>query len=189
MTDVLLYHHIQGLTDGVQSFADSLREGGHTVHTPDLFEGRTFDSIEAGFGFARELGLDAIRERGAAVADELGPGLVYGGFSFGVTIAQQLAQTRPGARGALLMHSCLPVSEFGETWPEGVPVQIHGKEGDEFFDEDLPAARDLAGSTASAELFVYPGDEHLFTDTSLAAYDPEASTLLLERVQAFLASA
>ncbi|MCW3819427.1 dienelactone hydrolase family protein [Micromonospora sp. DR5-3] len=188
MTDVLLYHHIQGLTNGVRSFADSLRQAGHTVHTPDLFDGRTFGSIEEGFGFARELGLDAIRERGTAAADELGPGLVYAGFSFGVTIAQRLAQTRPGARGALLMYSCLPVAEFGEAWPEGVPVQIHGKEGDEFFDEDLPAARELAGSTANAELFVYPGDQHLFADSSLDAHDPEASALLMKRVRAFLAS-
>ncbi|MCA2216053.1 dienelactone hydrolase family protein [Jidongwangia harbinensis] len=188
MTDVLLYHHIQGLTDGVRSFADSLRQAGHTVHTPDLFDGHTFGSIEDGFGFAREAGLDAIRERGAAAADELGPGLVYAGFSFGVTIAQQLAQTRPGARGALLIYSCLPVTEFGKTWPEGVPVQIHGKEGDEFFDEDLPAARELAASTADAELFVYPGDQHLFADSSLEAYDPEAAALLMERVRAFLAA-
>lgn len=188
MTDVLLYHHIQGLTDGVRSFADSLRQAGHTVRTPDLFDGRTFGSIEEGFGFARELGLEVIRERGVAAADELGSGLVYAGFSFGVTIAQQLAQTRPGAHGALLMYSCLPVAEFGETWPEGVPVQIHGKEGDEFFDEDLPAARELARSTEVAELFVYPGDQHLFADSSLDAYDPEAAALLMERVQAFLAS-
>ncbi len=188
MANVLLYHHIQGLTDGVRSFADSLRQVGHTVHTPDLFDGRTFGSIEEGFGFARELGPDAIQERGIAAADELGPGLVYAGFSFGVTIAQQLAQTRPGARGALLMYSCLPVTEFGEAWPEDVPVQIHGKEGDEFFEEDLPAARELADSSANAELFVYPGDQHLFADSSLDAYDPEAAALLMERVRAFLAA-
>ncbi|MGN6753154.1 MAG: dienelactone hydrolase family protein [Intrasporangium sp.] len=188
MAEVLLYHHIQGLTDGVRAFADDLRRAGHTVHTPDLFDGRTFDDIEEGFGFARDAGVDALRERGAAAADELGPGLVYAGFSFGVTIAQRLAQTRPGARGALLMYSCLPVAEFGEAWPEGVPVQIHGKEGDEFFEEDLPAARELADATPGAELFVYPGDEHLFADSSLDAYDPEASALLLERVRAFLAS-
>lgn len=188
MAEVLLYHHIQGLTDGVREFADILREAGHSVHTPDLFEGRTFDSIEEGFAFAREFGFDTIRKRGAAVADDLGPGLVYGGFSFGVTIAQRLAQTRPGARGALLMYSCLPVSEFGQTWPKEVPVQIHGKEDDEFFDEDLPAARELASSTAAAELFIYPGNQHLFADSSLAAYDPEAAALLMERVQAFLAS-
>lgn len=188
MVDVLLYHHIQGLTDGVREFADVLRNGGHTVHTPDLFEGRTFDSIEDGFGFAREVGFDEIRSRGAAVADELSPELVYAGFSFGVTIAQRLAQTRPGARGALLMYSCLPVSEFGETWPSEVPVQIHGKEGDEFFDEDLPAARELVDSTAAAELFVYPGAQHLFADSSLPAYDADAAALLMERAQAFLAS-
>src|SRR5213592_798704 len=107
MTEVALYHHVQGLTEGVRSFADDLRQAGHTVHTPDLFDGRTFDSIEEGFGFSREAGFDAIQERGAAAADQLGPELVYAGFSFGVTIAQRLAQTRPGARGALLMCSCL----------------------------------------------------------------------------------
>ncbi len=188
MAEVLLYHHIQGLTDGVQVFAEALREGGHVVHTPDLFGGRTFDSIEEGFGFAREAGLDALRERAVAGADELGPGLVHGGFSFGAMIAQQLAQTRPGARGALLMYSCIPVTEFGAAWPEGVPVQVHGNEGDEFFQEDLPAARELAATVAGAELFLYPGDQHLFADSSLDAYDPESSALLMERVQAFLAS-
>jgi dienelactone hydrolase len=187
MAEVLLYHHIQGLTDGVRAFADDLRQAGHTVHAPDLFDGRTFGSIEEGFGFARDAGFDALRDRGAAVADQLDPGLVYAGFSWGVTIAQRLAQTRPGARGALLMYSCIPVKEFGDAWPDGVPVQIHGKEGDEFFDEDLPAARELADSTPAAELFVYPGAQHLFADSSLAAYDPEAAALLMERVKAFLA--
>ena len=188
MAEVLLYHHIQGLTEGVRAFADDLRQAGHTVHTPDLFDGRTFGSIEEGFEFARRTGFDAIRGRGAASADELGPELVYAGFSFGVTIAQRLAQTRPGARGALLMYSCIPVAELGEAWPEGVPVQVHGKEGDEFFNEDLPAARELVGSTATAELFLYAGDQHLFADSSLDAYDPEASALLEERVRTFLAS-
>ena len=188
MTEVLLFHHIQGLTDGVQAFAEDLRQAGHTVHTPDLFEGRTFASIEEGFGYAQDAGFDAIRERGAAAVEGLGAELVYAGFSFGVTIAQRLAQTRPGARGALLIYSCIPVAEFGEAWPQGVPVQIHGKESDEFFDEDLPAARQLAASTPDAELFVYPGSEHLFADSSLEAYDAEASALLLERVRDFLAS-
>jgi dienelactone hydrolase len=188
MAEVLLYHHIQGLTDGVVAFADELRTDGHTVHTPDLFDGRTFGSIEAGFAYAGETGFDVLRERGLAAAERRGPHLVYAGFSFGVTIAQALAQTRPGARGALLLHSCLPVSEFGSSWPAGVPVQIHGNEHDEFFDEDLPAARDLAASTPDAELFLYPGDAHLFTDSSLSAYDPESAAVLLDRVRAFLAA-
>ncbi|MER7169895.1 dienelactone hydrolase family protein [Streptomyces mesophilus] len=188
MAEVLLYHHIQGLTDGVQAFAEDLRQAGHTVHTPDLFEGRTFGSLQEGMEFARETGFDTVRARGVAAAENLGPDLVYAGFSFGVTIAQKLAQTRPGARGALLMHSCIPVTEFGDSWPDGVPVQLHGKEGDEFFDEDLPAARELAKSTSAAELFVYPGDQHLFTDSSLDAFDAEASALVRERVLKFLAS-
>ena len=188
MAEVLLYHHIQGLTDGVRTFADDLRQAGHTVHTPDLFDGRTFDSIEEGFAYAKSEGLDTIRERGLGAADDLPAGVVYAGFSFGVTMAQRLAQTRPGARGALLIYSCLPVTEFGETWPVGVPVQVHGKEGDEFFDEDLPAARELVEATATADLFVYPGDQHLFADSSLDAYDPQATALLMERVRTFLAS-
>jgi dienelactone hydrolase len=187
MSEVLLYHHVQGLTEGVRSFADELRQAGHTVNTPDLFDGRTFGTLEEGMGFAREAGFDVLAERGVAAAEGIGPDVVYAGFSFGVMIAQRLAQTRAGARGALLMYSCLPVSEFGEAWPEGVPVQVHGKEGDEFFLEDLDAARALAASTARAELFLYPGTEHLFADSSLPAYDPSAAALLTDRVLDFLA--
>lgn len=188
MAAVLLYHHVQGLTGGVRSFAEELRRAGHTVHTPDLFEGRTFDTIDAGMAFARGVGFGALAERGLAVAEGIDPGVVYAGFSFGVMIAQQLAQTRPGARGALLMYSCLPVSEFGDEWPDGVPVQVHGKEADPFFAEDLEAARALVGSTDRAELFLYPGDQHLFADSSLPAYDPAAAALLMERVLTFLDS-
>lgn len=188
MAEVLIFHHIQGLTDGVRAFAEELRRAGHTVHTPDLFDGRTFDTIEDGFAYAQETGLDAIRKRGVALADEYGTDLVCAGFSFGVMIAQQLAQTRPGARGALLMYSCIPVTEFGEAWPPGLPAQIHGKENDEFFQEDLPAARALAESSPSVELFLYPGAQHLFADSSLDAFDPDAAALLMERVKAFLAT-
>jgi dienelactone hydrolase len=186
MTEVVLYHHVQGLTDGVRMFADELRQAGHTVHTPDLFDGRTFDTIEEGMAFAREAGFGALAERGVAAADGIGPEVVYAGFSFGVTVAQQLAQTRPGARGALLVYSCLPVSEFGDTWPGGVPVQVHGKHDDPFFSEDLEAAQALVHSTDRAELFLYPGEEHLFADSSLASYDAAAAALLTERVLAFL---
>jgi len=176
MTEVVLYHHVQGLTEGVQSFAEELRQAGHIVHTPDLFDGRTFDTIEEGMAFAREAGFGPLAERGLAAAKGIRPDVVYAGFSFGVTVAQQLAQTRPGARGALLIYSCLPVSEFGDAWPEGVP----------FFAEDLQAAQALVDATDGAELFLYPGEEHLFADSSLPAYDAVAAALLTERVLAFL---
>jgi dienelactone hydrolase len=186
MTEVVLYHHVQGLTDGVEAFADELRQAGHTVHTPDMFDGRTFETIEDGMAFARDAGFGNLAERGVAAADGITPAVVYAGFSLGVMIAQQLAQTRPGARGALLMCACLPVSEFGDAWPEGVPVQVHGKEADPFFTEDLEAAQALVDSTDRAELFLYPGEEHLFADSSLRSYDAEAAALLTERVRAFL---
>jgi dienelactone hydrolase len=186
MSEVLLYHHVQGLTEGVRSFADQLRQAGHTVHTPDLFDGQTFGTLEEGMVSARASGFETLADRGAATAEATPSGVVYAGFSFGVMIAQRLAQTRPGARGALLMYSCLPVSEFGEAWPSGVPVQVHGKDGDEFFLEDIDAARNLVASTDQAELFLYPGSEHLFADSSLPDYDPAAATLLTERVLTFL---
>ena len=186
MTEVLLYHHVQGLTEGVRSFAEELRQAGHTVHTPDLFDGRTFATIEEGMAFARDAGFGALAERGVAAAQGIRPDVVYGGFSLGVMIAPQLAQTRPGARGALLMYSCLPVSEFGEAWPADVPVQVHGKDADPFFLEDLEAAQALVDSTGHAELFLYAGEEHLFADSSLPAYDPGAAATLTERVLAFL---
>jgi len=186
MTEVVLYHHVQGLTDGVRSFGDELRRSGHTVHTPDMFDGRTFTTIEEGMAFAGEAGFGTLAGRGVAAAEAIGPGVVYAGFSFGVMPAQQLAQTRPGARGAVLMSGCLPVSEFGDAWPEGVPVQVHGKEGDPFFEEDLEAARALVESAGGAELFLYTGEQHLFADSSLPAYDPAATKLLIERLLAFL---
>lgn len=187
MTEVVLFHHVQGLTDGVRAFADELREAGHTVHTPDLFEGRLFDTIPDGIAFAREEGFAELAGRGVAAAEQVGPGAVYAGFSFGVIPAQRLAQTRPGARGALFMYSCLPVSEFGAAWPDGVPVQVHAKEDDPEFAEDREAAEALVASTDEAELFLYPGNEHLFADSSLATYDAGAAALLTERVLTFLA--
>ncbi|HST14718.1 MAG TPA: dienelactone hydrolase family protein [Gaiellaceae bacterium] len=186
MSEVVLFHHVQGLTDGVRTFADQLRQAGHTVHTPDVFDGRTFATLEEGMAFARETGFGALGERGVAAGAAFPANVVYAGISFGVMAAQQLAQTRPGAGGALFISACLPFSEFGDAWPAGVPVQVHGKEADEFFDEDLDAARALVASTGDAELFLYPGEEHLFTDASLPAYDADATAILVERVLSFL---
>jgi dienelactone hydrolase len=186
MTEVVLYHHVQGLTEGVRSFAAALRQAGHVVHTPDMFDGRTFATIEEGMAFARSEGFGALAERGVTATDGIGPDAVYAGFSFGVMVAQQLAQTRSGARGALLMYACLPVSEFGDAWPRSVPVQVHGKDADPFFAEDFEAAQALVDSTDRAELFLYPGEEHLFADSSLPAYDAAAAALLTERVLSFL---
>jgi dienelactone hydrolase len=187
MAEVLLFHHAQGLTPGVVAFADELRGAGHTVHTPDLFDGRTFDSISEGMAHIHATGFAEMAERGMRIADGLPAELVYAGFSFGVIPAQQLTQTRPGARGGLFFYSCLPASEIGP-WPDGVPVQVHGMDADPFFmDEgDVDAARALVAEVPGAELFLYPGDQHYFADSSLPSYDPDATALLTRRVLTFL---
>jgi dienelactone hydrolase len=189
MAEIVLYHHAHGLTEGVKAFAEELRQAGHTVHLPDLYEGQTFGTLDDGLDYARRTGFDVVSERGIAAVEGLGDALIYAGFSLGGMPAQQLAQTRPGATGALLFHSCVPVSEFGDAWPAGVPVQVHGMADDPFFTEedgDLDAARSLVDSTDQAELFLYPGKEHLFADSSLPSYDAEATSLLTRRVLDFL---
>jgi dienelactone hydrolase len=191
MAEVLLFHHAQGLTPGIHAFADELRTAGHTVHTPDLFDGQIFNSIDEGMAHIKSIGFDAARARGVKLASEYPNELVYAGMSFGESIAQELAQTRPGAKGALLFYSAIPISgewAFGP-WPDGVPVQIHGMDNDPIFvgEGDIEAAREIVEKVPDAELFLYPGDQHYFSDSSLPSYDPGATALLTKRVLEFLA--
>jgi dienelactone hydrolase len=192
MTEVVLFHHVQGLTDGISAFADELRAGGHTVHTPDLFNGGRLATIGDGIAHTQSIGDEVLDERADRAVAELPGNLVYAGFSFGAGTAQRLAQTRPGARGALLYEACMPITgewAFGP-WPEGVPVQIHGMDKDPFFalEGDIDAARELVETVGPglAELFVYPGDRHLFADSSLPSYDADAAALLVRRSREFL---
>jgi dienelactone hydrolase len=192
MAEVVLFHHVQGLTDGVRAFAEELRSGGHTVHTPDLFDGERPPSIDDGVAHIKTMGDEVLSERADRAVADLPARLAYAGFSWGAGTAQQFAQTRPGARGALLYESCIPITgewAFGP-WPDGVPVQIHGMGKDPIFalEGDLDAARELVETVGSelAELFVYPGDRHLFTDSSLPSYDADAAALVVQRSLAFL---
>jgi dienelactone hydrolase len=184
MSDVVVFHHALGLTPGVTGFADALRSAGHTVHTPDLFEGATFATIAEGMAHVEELGFGAVIGRGAAAVEALPEALAYVGFSLGVLPAQYLAQTRPGATAAAFCYSCVPVSEFGERWPAGVPVQVHGAEDDPVFagEGDLDAARELVASADDGELFLYGGDAHYFADPTQPGYDPASAQSLLDRV-------
>ena len=192
MADVLLLHHVQGLTDGVRAFADELRSNGHTVHAPDLFDGEQPATVDEGVAFVQSVPEDVFVQRIEDVLRELPTALVYGGFSWGAAQAQRLAQTREGARGALLYESCLPVT--GEwavgPWPEGVPVQIHGMDRDPFFalEGDIDAARELVETVGPelGQLYVYPGDRHLFTDRSLSSYDADATALVIKRSRELL---
>ena len=182
MSDVVVYHHSLGLTEGVRWFADALRAAGHTVHTPDVYEGKTFETVEEGMAHAEELGFPAeIVARGLAAADSLPAEVHYVGFSMGALPAQSLAQTKPGARGLVLAYGALPLGQWGDnwpaTWPDGVRLQLHILEGD----EDYEFAQALAATVPGAELFVYPGSEHYF-----AEHDEHAAAMLMQRVLAFL---
>jgi len=187
MATVLLFHHAMGPTPAFLAFADALRDAGHTVHTPDLFEGRTFGSIAEGMTHVDTLGFDTILARGVAAAEGLPADLVYAGFSLGVVPAQKLAQTRPGARGGLFYNSCVPVEMLGAPWPKGLPAEIHMKEEDPWGEEDRPAARALADAEPAVEFYLYPGAGHYFAETGFADYDPAAAALLFERSLRFLA--
>ncbi|MEU5366556.1 dienelactone hydrolase family protein [Streptomyces sp. NPDC005925] len=188
MAEVLVFHHGYGLTAGVRDFAEQLRRAGHTVHAADLYEGQVFDRLEEGIAYAENAGFDTVTARGVAAAEGLPAELVYVGFSLGVLPAQKLAQTRPGAKGALLLEACVPLSEFGAAWPQDVPVQIHGMDADPFFagEGDADAARAIVETATDAELFLYPGDRHLFTDSSLPSYDEQTATQVHQRVLGFL---
>jgi len=186
MAEILLFHHAQGQTPGFLEFADELRAAGHMVHSPDLYEGKTFATLDEGVGYAKQVGFDTILARCRLAAESLPNDLVYAGFSLGVLGAQMLAQTRHGAKGCLLFSAAFPASEFGSSWPLGVPLQIHMMEADEWAMEDLPAARKLVEAIEGAVLFLYPGDRHLFADNSLPDYDEGAAKLLKQRVLTFL---
>lgn len=186
MATVLLFHHAQGQTPGFLTFADDLRAAGHTVHAPDLYDGRTFGELTEGVAHAEQVGFSEIIRRGSDAARELPAEIVYAGFSLGVLPAQALAQTRPGARGALLFHGCVSPSEFGTAWPEGVPLQVHMMDADKWADEDRVAAEALVEQIPTAELFLYPGSGHLFADPGSGDYHEAAARLLKERTLAFL---
>jgi dienelactone hydrolase len=184
MTEIVLFHHAQGLTEGVHAFAEELRGAGHVVHLPDLYEGRTFGTLDEGMAYLRTLDFDAVVEKGVQAVQSLPGEVVYAGMSLGVMSAQKLAQTRAGAKGALLLHAAVLPGDLGGQWPHGVPLQVHTMVDDDWGDADV--ARELDAQLEEAEVFLYPGSTHLFTDRSLPDHDPEAAGLVLQRALEFL---
>jgi len=188
MVDVLLFHHSLGQTPAFEWFADRLRGAGHSVTTPDLFEGRTFETIDAGMGNVESIGFEHLIERGVRSADASPSAVVYVGISMGVLSAQKLAQTKPGALGAVFISSCVPTEYFSDGWPSSVPVRIYGMDADPIFvDEgDIDAARQIVATAPDAELITYPGHEHLLVQVTPPASDDAAANAVVAAVLAFL---
>ena len=174
MAEVVLYHHIQGLTEGVRSFAAELRRAGHTVHTPDLFDGRTFATMDEAFAVVQEAG-DALDAKADGAVHALPERLVYAGISWGVGAAQRLAQTRAGARGALLYEACFPITRRVRLWPMAQrPSCSDPRQGGRRVlrtrgrHRRCPRTGRHRSAPTRPNCCVYPGDEHLFVDSSLS---------------------
>jgi dienelactone hydrolase len=183
MATIVLFHSALGLTTGVRRFAAATGGDGDTVLTPDLFDGETFRTIEQGVRKRDALGIPELMRRAAAAVEGCPPDSIYAGFSMGAAAAQYLALSRPGARGLVLMHAVLPLAVLGGSqWPP-VPVQLHASEADPWVDEAVVAE---FARTASATVFRYPGERHLFADPDDADYDTESADLLERRVRDFI---
>ena len=187
--EVVVYHSAYGLRPAVVDFADTLRAAGHIVHTPDLYDGEVFSDREDAIRKIQELGFDGLLDRAVSAVAHLPAGVVYAGFSNGGACAELLAATRPGARGAVLVHAPLMVRDLGWTvWPAHVPVQAHFADKDPIRSQpviDALAAK-VRQSGATFELFDYDAPGHLFADPAFPAYNRDAADLLKKRVLAFL---
>ncbi|HEY6249206.1 MAG TPA: dienelactone hydrolase family protein [Candidatus Angelobacter sp.] len=103
--EVVLFHSAYGLRPGVLQWAERLRQGGCTVHAPDLYDGQVFSDRMEAVRKIQELGFDGMLARGQAAVSQLRSDLFYAGFSNGGACAELLAATRPGSRGAILMRA------------------------------------------------------------------------------------
>jgi dienelactone hydrolase len=174
--NIMLFHSTYGLRPAVRQAADRLREAGHEVWTPDLFEGRTFGTVEEGMAFHTEIGKDELLKRAVlAAAPYSERGLVYAGFSLGASVAQTLALGDEKARGLLLLHG---TSDIAANAPvDELPVQLHVAEPDPFETDDWLSAwyLQMGRTGADVEIYRYAGAGHLYTDPDLPDYDEEAA--------------
>jgi dienelactone hydrolase len=183
MASIILFHSALGLTTGTKKFADTLARDGHTVLTPDLFDGETFETLEEGVKKRDALGIPELIQRAVKSVERAPAASIYIGFSMGAAAAQFLAATRVGAQGVVLMHAVLPLAAIGMSrWPD-VPIQIHSSSEDQWVDW---AVLEAVAEATSAQVFRYPGRAHLFVDESSSDYVPEHAKVLIARVRDFV---
>ncbi|WP_210603589.1 dienelactone hydrolase family protein [Brevibacterium oceani] len=186
MSTLVLLHSALGRTPGMDAIAERFTAAGHTVHTPDCYDGRTFTTAEAGVGHSQEVGFTTLVDRATKACADLGDQIVFGGFSLGAALAQQMGKNDPRARGVLLFHG----GGFPKPtrWQRDVPVQIHFSVDDEWRTPGTieTLMESVARAEAQAANFLYPGSTHLFSDPTLLDYREEAADLLYSRALAFL---
>jgi dienelactone hydrolase len=186
VSTLVLFHSAYGRTPGMDAIAERFAMAGHTVHTPDVYEGKTFTDAEEGVGHSQEVGFSTLVDRAKAACADLGEEIVFGGFSLGAALAQQMGKNDPRARGVLLCHG----GGFPKPtrWQQQVPVQAHFAVDDGWRSpgtiETLLESATRAG--AQAEYFLYPGDAHLFADPTTSDYSEDNAELLFDRALTFL---
>ncbi|MFG3255646.1 dienelactone hydrolase family protein [Streptomyces sp. NPDC048172] len=192
MTEIVLFHSVLGIRAGITDAAARFRAAGHTVHTPDLYEGRSFDTYDEAFAFLASIGgIPELITRTQASVEHLPEDVVYAGFSNGGASVLLLTATRPGARGALLFHAAMPLTAFEMdfTWPHGVPAQVHYATGDPYREEAgiTGLAAEVRAAGAPFDQYDYEGTGHLFSDPELPEeYDKESAELMFSRALEFL---
>ncbi|EFE70045.1 dienelactone hydrolase family protein [Streptomyces viridosporus] len=187
--NIMLFHSTYGLGPAVHRAADRLRAAGHEVFTPDLFEGRTFTTVEEGMAYREETGKEELLRRAVlAAAPYSERGLVYAGFSFGASVAQTLALGDGHARGLLLLHGTSDIAANASV--DDLPVQLHVAEPDPFETDDWLSAWYLQMRRAGAdvEVYRYAGAGHLYTDPDLPDWDEEAAEATWRVALGFLES-
>ncbi|MGW0733376.1 dienelactone hydrolase family protein [Streptomyces sp. NPDC002851] len=187
--DIMLFHSAHGLRPAVHAAADRLRAAGHEVHVPDLYDGRTTETVEEGMKIKEEIGSDELLRRAvAAAAPHSERGLVYAGFSLGGSLAQNLALADEKAKGLLLLHGTSDIADDAAV--DELPVQLHVADPDPFEPHDWLNAWYLRMRRAGAdvEVFRYAGAGHLYTDPDLPDHDAEAAEETWRVALGFLAS-
>lgn len=157
--------------------------------TPDLFEGRTFETVEEGIAFNEGIAKEELLKRAVlAAAPYSERGLVYAGFSLGASVAQTLALGDEKARGLLLLHGTSDIAESASV--DELPVQLHVAEPDAFETDDWLSAWYLQMRRAGAdvEIYRYAGAGHLYTDPDLPDHDAEAAEATWKVALGFLDS-
>lgn len=190
MAHVVLFHHVRGLTPGVVSLAEALQEAGHTVTTPDLFNGETFTDLSAGLAWVQRLGDEELLDRVDRACQDLPADCVYAGLSYGVFAAQHLVQTRSGAKGGLFLHSFFPPGDIAGTWPTSCPVHVYATDQDPFFvgDGDLQIAQAWQETNPNLTINLYRGKGHLVMEPESDDYDAKLSAAITRDIIAALAT-
>lgn len=188
MSNVALFHSVLGIRPGIADAAQRLIAAGHTVSVVDQYDGRVFGDYETASEFAEGIGYPTLMQAAVQAVTDLPDGFIAIGFSNGGGMAEYVATQRE-LGGVVMLSGALGLDVLGvESWPSGVPAQIHYSIDDpfrnqEWIDSVISAVR---GSGSSVEMFDYTGAGHLFADESLPdEYNSANAELMWERVLAF----